>query len=168
MLGCQGSRYLQSPFPKDPTIVRPPRNRFRAATVRERPWTSRPTQGMKPMGFQRSGRGATVAPDTWPVTNVPGSVPCSRTPFAMPDSEPRTPVSGHGVRPSLCNQALVFGRENADHVISGDDAAEFSLFIHNRQGEQIVLVEQLDDALAVGVETNLNRLSKRPLFQGRP
>ena len=88
--------------------------------------------------------------------------------LAMPDSEPRTPVSGHGVRPSLCNQALVFGRENADHVIGSDDAAEFSLFIHNRQSEQIVLVKQLDDALAVGVETNLNRLSKRPLFQGRP
>ena len=34
----------------------------------------------------------------------------------------------------LTNRRLVFGRENADHVIRRDDAAELSLFIHGRAG----------------------------------
>ena len=32
----------------------------------------------------------------WPVTGLSGSASCSRTPLAMPESEPRTRVSGHG------------------------------------------------------------------------
>ena len=64
-----------------------------AATVRERliplksPVLPQPTahpRRSKPVGFLPRGHGATAAPHTWPVTSVPGSVPCSRTPWPCP------------------------------------------------------------------------------------
>ena len=34
--------------------------------------------------FDRAVQGAAVAPDSWPVTSVPGSASCSRTPSPCP------------------------------------------------------------------------------------
>ncbi len=67
-----------------------------------------------------------AAPDARPVTSVPGSASCSRTP--MPDSEPRAQASGHGPHsPPKAMNAAGFSTETTQDSACSTDCFQVSI-----------------------------------------
>ena len=53
----------------------------------------------------------------------------------------------HGGPPRLNQNFLQLGAQHRDHVIGGDHAGQLTVFVYDRQGQQVVLVEQFSEFL---------------------